>query len=89
MLQLMADSADHRTADMVDLATTSALTDEECQQPVPRSEVREYVGQIEKKKVLIDAEQLAEYLFEIGIGVAEVTRYPIKRLDLDYFEEAE
>jgi restriction system protein len=50
-------------------------------------QAREYVGRIEKKIVLIDGEQLAQYLIDYNIGVAEVTRYIVKKIDLDYFEE--
>jgi restriction system protein len=50
-------------------------------------QAREYVGRIEKKIVLIDGDQLAQYLIDYDIGVAEVSRYVVKKLDLDYFEE--
>lgn len=50
-------------------------------------QARDYVGRIEKKIVLIDGEQLAQYLIDYDIGVAEVTRYVVKKVDLDYFEE--
>ena len=50
-------------------------------------EARDYVGRIEKKIILIDGSQLAELSIEYKIGVAEVTSYSVKRLDLDYFEE--
>jgi restriction system protein len=50
-------------------------------------QAREYVGRIEKKIVLIDGEQLAQYLIDYNIGVAEVNRYVVKKIDLDYFEE--
>ncbi len=51
------------------------------------AEAREYVGKIEKKIVLIDGEQLADFAIEYKIGVAEASTYSLKRLDLDYFEE--
>ena len=47
----------------------------------------DYVGHIEKKIVLIDGEQLSRLMIDYGIGVAEVTRYEIKKIDLDYFGE--
>lgn len=37
--------------------------------------------------MLIDGEQLAQYLIDYDIGVTEVSRYVIKKVDLDYFEE--
>lgn len=50
-------------------------------------QARDYVDRIEKKIVLIDGDQLAQYLIDYDIGVAEVSRYVLKKLDLDYFEE--
>jgi len=50
-------------------------------------DAREYVGKIEKKIILIDGQQLANLSIDFGIGVAEVTTYTLKRLDLDFFDE--
>ncbi len=50
-------------------------------------EARDYVGRIEKKIILIDGQQLADLAIEYKVGVAELTSYSVKRLDLDYFEE--
>ena len=50
-------------------------------------EARDYVGRIEKKIILIDGQQLANLAVEFEVGVAEVTTYSVKKLDLDYFEE--
>lgn len=36
--------------------------------------------------VLIDGEQLAEYMIDHGVGVAEYKTYTVKRVDNDYFE---
>lgn len=47
----------------------------------------EYVGRIEKKIILIDGEQLAQYMIDYGVGVAEMVTYTVKRVDLDYFDE--
>ncbi len=49
----------------------------------------DYVGRIEKKIVLIDGEQLAQYMIDYGVGVAEMVTYTVKRIDLDYFDEEE
>ena len=38
------------------------------------------------KIVLIDGVELADLMIEYGVGVTEVTRYIVKRLDLDYFD---
>jgi len=47
----------------------------------------DYVNRIEKKIVLIKGEQLAQLMIDFGIGVAEVTQYSVKKVDLDYFDE--
>jgi restriction system protein len=50
-------------------------------------DAKEYVDRVEKKIVLIDGEQLAQYMIDYGIGVAEVATYTVKKADLDYFGE--
>lgn len=57
------------------LITTSAFS----------RDARDYVERIEKKIVLIDGEQLAQFMIDYGIGVAEVATYSVKKADLDYF----
>jgi len=57
--------------------TTSTFTDG----------AKEYVNRIDRKIVLIDGEQLAEYMMDYDIGVNEYARYVIKRIDTDYFTE--
>lgn len=52
-------------------------------------EARDYVERIDSKIVLIDGEQLAQYMIDFGIGVNEVATYTIKRVDTDYFDEQE
>ncbi len=52
-------------------------------------EARDYVERIDSKIVLIDGEQLAQYMIDFGIGVNEVATYTIKRVDIDYFDEQE
>lgn len=51
------------------------------------SEAKEYVGNIEPKVVLIDGQQLAEFMIDFGIGVTEFSTYQVKRIDSDYFGE--
>lgn len=46
-----------------------------------------YIERIEKKIVLIDGEQLAQFMIDFGIGVTEVNHYVVKKMDQDYFEE--
>lgn len=50
-------------------------------------DAKEYVGRIEKKIVLIDGEQLTQLMIDHRIGVTEVSRYVVSRVDSDYFEE--
>jgi restriction system protein len=52
-------------------------------------EARDYVERIDSKIVLIDGEQLAQYMIDFGIGVNEGKTYTIKRIDTDYFDEQE
>lgn len=49
----------------------------------------EYASSIESKIVLIDADQLAQYMIDFGIGVSPHQVYELKRLDTDYFGEVE
>jgi len=48
----------------------------------------EYVSAIESKIILIDGQQLAQYMIDFGVGVATDATYELKRLDSDYFTES-
>ncbi|GAX90740.1 restriction endonuclease [Effusibacillus lacus] len=48
-------------------------------------DAKEYVSRIEKKIVLINGEQLAQLMIDHDIGVSEISRYIVKKIDLDYF----
>jgi restriction system protein len=50
-------------------------------------EAKEYTSKIESKIVLIDGQQLTEYMIDKNIGVTLEKSYFIKKLDQDYFEE--
>jgi restriction system protein len=50
-------------------------------------EAKDYVESIDPRVVLIDGSQLAEYMIDFGLGVSEVQRYSIARIDSDYFVE--
>lgn len=50
-------------------------------------EAKEYVNKIGKKIVLIDGQQLAQLMIEHDVGVKEVGRFVIKKVDSDYFDE--
>lgn len=51
------------------------------------NEARNYVSQIGSKIVLIDGEHLTELMIDHDVGVSTVSNYPVKRVDIDYFEE--
>jgi restriction system protein len=50
-------------------------------------EAVEYSPKNETKIVLIDGEQLAQYMIDYGIGVSTVNTYELKKVDGDYFGE--
>lgn len=47
----------------------------------------DYVSNIDTKVVLIDGEQLTEYMIDFDLGVAKMSTFEVKRLDSDYFDE--
>ncbi|MBC6491558.1 restriction endonuclease [Flavihumibacter stibioxidans] len=47
----------------------------------------EYVKTITKKVILIDGEQLTNYMIDYGLGVSTFTTFDLKRVDHDYFGE--
>lgn len=52
-------------------------------------EAKDYVERIEKRIILIDGIQLAQYMMDYNIGATEVATYTVKKMDLDYFGEDE
>ena len=50
-------------------------------------EAIEFAAKVESRIVLIDGEQLANYMIDFGLGVSDVAAYAIKRVDSDYFVE--
>jgi len=48
----------------------------------------EFVSSIEPKIILIDGKELADLMIEYQVGVAIKNNYEIKKIDIDYFEEA-
>ena len=44
------------------------------------------MSRIDPRVVLIDGEQLTEYMIDFGLGVTTRTTYELKKLDSDYFE---
>jgi restriction system protein len=51
------------------------------------ADARQFVAAIEAKIVLIDGQQLAQFMFEHNVGVAPVSQYDVKKIDADFFEE--
>jgi restriction system protein len=49
-------------------------------------EALNYVQMIESKIILLNGQQLAEFMIEYGVGVTPVSTYVISRIDSDYFE---
>lgn len=47
----------------------------------------EYVGQIEKRIVLIDGPRLVELMIEHNVGVETAKAFELKKIDHDYFDE--
>ena len=79
VVQAFAGSLEGQRARKGVLITTSQFS----------SDAKDYVTRIEKKIVLIDGQQLAQYLIDHGIGVTETATYTVKRVDLDYFSPEE
>jgi restriction system protein len=48
---------------------------------------KSYVKNLNCKVVLIDGEQLGQYMIDFNVGVSARNRYEIKKLDTDYFSE--
>lgn len=46
----------------------------------------EYIQSIEPKIILIDGEQLGQFMIEHNVGVSPHKVFEVKRVDLDYFE---
>lgn len=51
-------------------------------------EAMEYARGIDKRVILIDGHKLTDLMFTYNVGVSHEAEYVIKKLDLDYFEEA-
>ena len=47
----------------------------------------QYVKTITKKVILIDGEELANYMIDYGLGVSTFATYELKKIDHDYFGE--
>jgi len=76
VVQAFAGSLMGHRANKGVLITTSQFT----------KDAREYIKQIEKRIVLIDGEQLAQYMIDHGIGVVDQQKYEVKKVNPGYFE---
>lgn len=47
----------------------------------------EFASKIDSKIILIDGDQLAEYMIDFNVGVTTTSKYELKKIDLDYFVE--
>lgn len=77
IVQAFAGSLDGNRATKGILVTTSQFS----------QDAKDYVRLIPKKIVLIDGEQLAQYMIDYGVGVSVHESYVVKKMDLDYFGE--
>lgn len=78
VVQAFAGSLDEVKARKGVMITTSTFS----------QDARRFVDRIDKKIVLIDGEQLAQLMIEYNVGVAVEETYTIKKVDIDYFEDA-
>lgn len=51
------------------------------------TDARDYAQSIESKVVLIDGQQLAEFMIDFNVGVDSVISYDVKKIASDYFDE--
>jgi restriction system protein len=47
----------------------------------------DFASKIESKIILIDGDQLTEYMIDFNVGVTTTSKYELKKIDLDYFVE--
>ncbi len=76
-VQAFAGSLEGKRARKGVFITTSRFT----------NDAREFVNIIEKKIVLIDGEQLVQFMIDHNVGVTEVASYVVKKIDNDYFND--
>ncbi len=50
-------------------------------------EAVEFVSKIDSKIILIDGEQLVDYMIDFNVGVTTMAIFEIKKVDSDYFFE--
>lgn len=47
----------------------------------------DFTSKIESKIILIDGDQLADYMIDFNVGITTTSKYELKRIDSDYFLE--
>lgn len=47
----------------------------------------DFASKIESKIILIDGDQLSDYMIDFNVGVTTTSKYELKKIDLDYFVE--
>ncbi len=78
LVQGFAGSLDVHRSNKGILITTSGFT----------ADAKSFAERVNKKTIiLIDGQRLTELMIEHNIGVAEIHKYSIKRVDNDYFDE--
>lgn len=50
-------------------------------------EAQDFANKIDSKIILLDGEQLADYMIDFNVGVTTVSKYEMKKIDSDYFLE--
>ena len=76
-IQSFVGALDGQRANKGIFITTSRFADSSIQ----------YVKTITKKVILIDGEELANFMIDYGLAVSTFTIYELKKIDNDYFEE--
>jgi restriction system protein len=74
-LQAFAGSILGRSAQKGVFITTSRFT----------KDAVEYVKHLNQKIILVDGDQLTNFMIDFNVGVHETARYVVKRIDTDYF----
>jgi restriction system protein len=79
VVQAFAGSMEAHRAKKGVLITTSTFS----------RDAKDFVDRIERKIVLIDGQQLAQLMIDYNVGVATSRTYLVKKIDSDYFVDAE
>ena len=50
-------------------------------------EAAKYIRYLDTKVILVDGDQLAQYMIDFNVGVSTKASYELKKIDTDYFED--